>query len=1539
MNCTRYRQLISRYVDDEVTPRQRRELLAHVQVCHDCAAWLSRARQADVLLKPLADTRPSDSVRNAILSQLRTDEGRTKDEGRRTKDGRPAAQSKIRVPSGRLKSKIGNSALGALLSSLLLRFDPSPRRIALGFLAASFASLGLLLWLNILPQFWSNKLGFEVQPDSTGVASTPIPIEAISSNYGTGASNAPNLVLNQPGDGSQVSILTSPVVMGFDMPMDRGSVEDALLITPPAAGTLSWDADNQLRWTPSAPGLLRGITYTVTLSGTALSVAGTPMRGISSWSFRTSDPYSVAPSPADGASIGPTESLSLAFDTPMQADLAQAAVSLRPSDSHQDIAASFSWDADSKRLTVTPLRPLPEGYISVLVDATAPTQSGDTLGRSYEFKYRAELPTPRVRLLDGRIALSSSGHTAPINYEAVSDPSSADALDGVSFEVYAFPAEKLSALCAQVSAWPQALPQGFPAGLELVGATGSPSLAPDASGEAFLPDLQAGIYLVVAHGLLLSDQESSAVALTDWQLLIVGDRKLLSAGDGMPIWAVTETGSAWAEADISFYSPEGALLDNGITSRAGLYSPSMAARGATLAIARDPLGHVAPLLLDVSFLPRDDMATNTLSASLVTDRQAYRPGDVVNFRAHIQAMTARTGDAARLDEPSGNIATVQLLTPQGYLVSSLSLKPDASGGVGGLFTLASSALPGRYTVRVRWADAVQDFPLDVLSPDRDALSVAVLPSEEDGASAVVTRTVSVLGPAGKPQASAIVTGTLGILGDPWTSEPVVATTNGAGVVTFAMSLPGWFDRFKEPGLFFRAEAASDGLVGADIHFLDLTSQRSAASGQTQAVVPLQNVAVVARLMPAESLNAEAHLRVRAVLLDPTIQSGSVLLIAQAPTSERLHFSLDLASLPGGDATITLPLGFAGGSMSILSPNASAARVLRMPAGMGAADLRVLSAVTTTASSEVPVRLTLGNFDGTSLEGNATLVWRRVSGAASELATAWQPGIAITSSGVVTVTMQAPSVPGLWYLMSEATTEAGVAHGSTAVRVLPAPWVQLPPSIQAEAGVATSFGVRVFNPGDSPLQVELKAVETDSHVESGGPKSVTAPANRWIDQQWQLSANRPGDSIVSFSLVSPDAALALLGDWPLAVRHKPHVKTDVTYTAGVLTGERSVGVAVPWDLDLSQLTLEIRASTSLLASLAGTVRDLHNTWASPSESVSMAVARLSAGAPVASAYGRSGDALPAGLLLSGVERSTLLQQLYTSQHPDGSWSYSLEGDGLGSMSQTAAVLLAFYRSSYYPYGDGNLNPDEQVIARALAYLSSELARPIRADASSTTLEARAYALYAFSLYRPVADDWSRPLLAYAIAGPSGEAASLSPDGQAYLALALMQLGRMGDALALLETVHRLQPAGSVPASAPMLIASLQAESDARANAQPFASSYVAVRNPQSALRNTRYVQTLMGAREGAGWHTPLATADAIWALSLYAAMEGEHPRSDTPTLLLGDRPIRPANSTGIPGELSMLLSGSELRAGTNWLKLRSPASGEPLYYSLTLIAAR
>ena len=67
MSCARYRAQMSRYLDDELTPRQRSELLAHVTTCAECAAALARLRQSEVLLKKLPESQPSQDVRAAVL--------------------------------------------------------------------------------------------------------------------------------------------------------------------------------------------------------------------------------------------------------------------------------------------------------------------------------------------------------------------------------------------------------------------------------------------------------------------------------------------------------------------------------------------------------------------------------------------------------------------------------------------------------------------------------------------------------------------------------------------------------------------------------------------------------------------------------------------------------------------------------------------------------------------------------------------------------------------------------------------------------------------------------------------------------------------------------------------------------------------------------------------------------------------------------------------------------------------------------------------------------------------------------------------------------------------------------------------------------------------------------------------------------------------------------------------------------------------------------------------------------------------------------
>jgi hypothetical protein len=1514
MSCTRYRQLISRYVDDEVTPRQRQELLAHVEHCSDCAAWLARARQTDVLLKSVKNTGPSDSVRQAILSQLHTVAPK-------------AESSKQNTSATKQNTTVHRSPLRALISALLLRFDPSPRRIIFGSASALVATLCLLNWLNVLPPVWNyNKLGFEVQDQSDSLSSTPIPIRAVSGNYGAdSAMAAPNLTLVEPATGAQVSLLTQPLVIRFDQPMARSSVEDALSIVPPVAGQIAWDADNELRWTPTGTGLLRGITYTVTLSDSALSQSGAALPRPAVWSFHTADAHTVTASVPDGASVRPLASFTLRFDAPMVEESAQSAVSFRTSasGSFEDVPATFMWDTAGKLLTVTPLKPLPEGDLSLAVGAQAVTRAGDTLGRSFEFSYHATLPASRLHLLDTRIATAHTGTPISLRYDA-SGP------EQVFFDVYSFPAEKLSDLAAQSSEWPEPLPAAFPGNLPLV-ATVSSNFAAD-NGVAHISSLPAGIYLLVAH----ASSSAGNPNLTDWQLMLVGNGSLVSTGPGLPLWAVNDAGHSWEGAEISFYSPDGKLLDKGLTNAAGLLLPGTSVQGAALAIARDPFGRIAPLVLRSSSTRAGTstaVGNADLPATIVTDRPSYPAGTMINFRSILMQHPSQSGPNDTLPtgaDNNGNVA-VQFLTPQGCVVAALSLKPDGSQGVSGTFPVASTSLPGVYTIRVRQGSLSHDFPVDVLPSRSDSLSVAILPTAEAQTSSTgITYTVSVLGANGNPASATLITATLRIEGDTWASLPVTATTDANGMAVLSLPLPSWFDRFNEPAIYLHAAAGVDGLQGSDDLPLDFTSQANTASGQTQIVAPDLNVAVVARPLPTpdqqESPPLNTGFLVRAVLLDPSIESGDILLLAQAPSGERLSYPLDLFSKPGGDATFVLPRRFAGGTIRVFSATSPSGRVLSLlPVGNASAELRVRAPISATAASAIPVALTLSDADGISLQGHASLAWRRVSGVASDRPLDWQAAVVLTSTGGVTTTLQTPSEPGLWYLMSESVTADGVARGFAAVRVLPGVWVQLPPAPDVRAGNSISFSVRVHNPGAIDAYPTLQAAPRgDLQLSGDASRSVTVSAVGWTDVGWQASQLRAGGSSVVLSFSDNSGMLA---SWPLPITFTPNSETSTTYTAGVLSGERTVGVSVPWGLNNAGVSMEIRASTSLLPALGGITRDLLSRWAPPEDGVSLAAARLGASGAVASAYTHAGATVPSSLLLSSVQRSVILQQLYSSQHADGSWSSDLDPSGPGSLRETAAVLLAFQRARSFPSGgDAALQPEQSVLDRAVAYLAAGLSRPLPASPAASVLEERAFSLYVLSLYVPVAPDWLQPMLAYVISDPMGAAPSFSTDGLGWLALAFYQSGNTADARALLDAVLRSRPSIATEPSAPFLLALLRADNAPGAQGQTTVSP-------------SQIVTALMEARAGSGWRTTLDTADTLVALALYSTVEDERPRTEPPSILLDDHAIQPSSSPDNPAEVSFVLSGDDLHAGTNWLKLRSPVSGQTVYYSLTLIASR
>jgi hypothetical protein len=1492
LNCARYRQLLSRYVDDEVTPRQRQELLTHVQSCHDCAAWLARIRQTNVLLKGVPETRPSDRVRAAVLGSVH----------------QPGTSTYVPHVSGLQLNAVG----------LLLRFDPSPQRIVLVLAASLVAMIGLAYWLNLMPPWWGyTKLGFEFPRDNNPTTVDTRPLPAVSQGYnGVGGPMAvPNLARLLPAGGSQDVALDQALRVRFDLPMDRASVEDALSIDPPTAGTFGWDADNEVRFSPTAPGLLRGITYTISLTNTARSLAGTPLDKPISWSFHTKEPYSVTSIVAAGATIALTAAFTLAFQVPMdQADTAGKVV-LHAGGAGEQLPPSLNWSPDGQRLTISPVSPLPLGPVTLHVDSTARTQAGDILGKPAEFSYQVALPAPRLRILDGRLLVTSPSGPAQLHYEAVAG-AKGTALQDVAFDIYRMPAERLSALGAQAHPWPLTLPEGFAASLERVGALQStPGNGASSELPLVVPHLQPGIYLLTAS------TSSEAGILSDWQLLVVADGALTLTNEGGPIWATTAEGRAWPGGEISLYSSDGMLMEKGLTNEAGLWLPSNKGSGATLAIAQDVQGHVAALAL-ASGRRWGDTPSGALSVSLQTDLTSYLPGQALNFRALLRS----THDQAPPTPIAEQNVSVLLINPGGSVISSLTLKPDSVGGINGLFQLSPDLKPGAYFLRVRAASAQRDFPIQVVAPTSDTLSVYIAPSVAQPSATAITHTISVLGPSGQLESGAILTATLRIEGDNWVSTPVTATTNDDDRATIVYPLPSWLAGYSNLGVYLNVDASSGMLHGTATSYLDLTSARAAHSGIRQMVSPVLDVAAIARPL------SDGTTRLRLVELGISAPVGDLLVIAQAPTGERSAWSLDLAK--SRDVTLEISQRFAGGSLHFFRVGQPGSRELALvPAKNSGLSLSVVAPQSVSPGSSLPVQLDLTDSEGHGLNGTASLWLRRVSGEQSLAGQAWEPSVSLSASGAVTSTVTAPDTPGLWFVMVEAALEDGSYTDAWAViDVVLGPQVQLPPAQDLQSGQAQPVGVVVYNPGAQALVANLSA-DADSGLQMLGSavQSVNVEADGWQWVEWQAKAQEPGLHNLSFSFL-PSSGVA--GKWTLDLRAEGSPQTKTNYASGVSVGERTVAVQVPSGLSNGAVQLEIRASTSLLSALADIAGGLKLESAQPGETVTMSAARLSAAPSVASVYRRTGASVPDQLLEVSLGRSLALQQLYSSQHVDGGWGTDADTSKPSDISTTASVVLAMRRQSLaWTDAGGEPQPavDTSVVNRGLAYLASQATRPLGEHPTTTALDEHARAFYALSMYGSLQPEVARPLIAYT--GSAAGSVGLSRAGQGWLALALWQTGNTEDALAIIDHVLATQTEPDAAASAPLLEALIAASNTARQESKGGQDPAVY----QNAARS--YARALMESRQGLGWPGKSATADALWALSRYAAGEEEKAQPVSPLLTLNDHPVQASGASGDSGSVSVLLSGGALHAGDNWLTIKAPLSGESLYYSLTLRANR
>jgi hypothetical protein len=126
----------------------------------------------------------------------------------------------------------------------------------------------------------------------------------------------PRLLFRSPAPG-EAQPLDAPLELTFDQPMDRASVESAVVISPTVEGTFTWSDDRRVSFSPHE--LQRGLVYQVTVDDTARNVENTPLEEPIAFEFSTVGYLNVSQVvPAPGSDeLDPNTVVTVVFDRPV----------------------------------------------------------------------------------------------------------------------------------------------------------------------------------------------------------------------------------------------------------------------------------------------------------------------------------------------------------------------------------------------------------------------------------------------------------------------------------------------------------------------------------------------------------------------------------------------------------------------------------------------------------------------------------------------------------------------------------------------------------------------------------------------------------------------------------------------------------------------------------------------------------------------------------------------------------------------------------------------------------------------------------------------------------------------------------------------------------------------------------------------------------------------------------------------------------------------------------------------------------------------
>ena len=657
MGCPAYKDLLSRYIDNELSKREREELQAHLQVCSRCSHALAKYRQMEALLgsnaaKPAP--KPNPAVRDKVLAAIEQQQ-RQRGPLSRMMHGNSTRRFSIGQVAGLVV------IVGALsVTAVLLAQNPAARGL-FGSVADTAGEP------SPTPDAALTKVA---QANATAEAVAALPPAHITNSLPVSSQNQPLKSAAVP--------LDAAIAIRFDAPMERASVEDAWQISPPIPGSFDWVADNEVHFVPYNLGYIPAVTYTLMLSSSAHVLGGGSLAAPFTYTWTTIAPPALLgyDPPNLSANVALTQSITLSFSQPMRHPSVQIAFNVSP-----NTTGKWAWSADGQQASFTPDAGWqPNTAYVVSLSHMAASAAAVPLGKDANWEF-VTADVARVAFTAAPPGLTLPLMTLPAGRGHYSIPYSFNQPDNsVSQLVF-----QLSAVSGGDIAQPPKLKP-------LANITDVVNGATSYSGTLTL-QLQAGVYLLAAP--------------TGQQVyLLVGDEQVVAkqAGNQLLLWA-TRNGKPVAGQQLQIYDAAHNLLDTGRSGVDGLYLTNLNPGAIpSLALAID-----GKAVRAVAFISGQPASGGNVQIYAYTDRSAYTAGDALNFK-----VVVRSGDATAYQLPPADASiNMTLADASGTTLANVMLRPDSYGTVGGSFPLAPTLRQGWYILSAATLGQTQNLQVYV----------------------------------------------------------------------------------------------------------------------------------------------------------------------------------------------------------------------------------------------------------------------------------------------------------------------------------------------------------------------------------------------------------------------------------------------------------------------------------------------------------------------------------------------------------------------------------------------------------------------------------------------------------------------------------------------------------------------------------------------------------------------------------------------------------------------------------------------------------